>query len=81
MKTPNARIVFSAIGMVVLLVLVWFGGDALSGAIEPATHYALYVVNADGGGQKLLRDEPEFDLWGPAWVVCQLLCKSSGGQR
>jgi Tol biopolymer transport system component len=67
MKTQNARIVFSAIGMVVLLALAWLAGDALSGAIEPPTHFALYVINADGSGQKILRDDSTFELWGPAW--------------
>ena len=55
------------IAIILSVVLAWFAGDALSGATEPVPHTALYAVNADGSGQKLLRDEPAFDLWGPAW--------------
>jgi hypothetical protein len=55
------------IAIILALILAWFAGDALSGALESAPHYTLYVVNADGSGQKLLRDEPAYDLWGPAW--------------
>ena len=71
---PNNRSVrsfamLSVAGIVISLafVLAWIAGDALSGALESAPHYTLYVVNVDGSGQKLLRDEPAFDLWGPAW--------------
>jgi Tol biopolymer transport system component len=68
LKTQNIlKIVFSAIGIILSLVLAWIAGDALSGATEPAVHYALYKTNADGSGQKLLRDDPTFELWGPAW--------------
>ncbi len=57
------------VGVVIILALIvaWFAGNALSDALEPAPHYALYVVNADGSGQKLLREESTFDLWGAAW--------------
>lgn len=55
------------IAIILALILAWFIGDLLSGATEPTTHYALYVVNADGSGQKIIRDDQAFDLWGPAW--------------
>ncbi len=53
--------------VVLAMALAWVAGDALTGALEPAPHYALYAVDADGSGQKLLREESTFDLWGPAW--------------
>jgi Tol biopolymer transport system component len=61
------RPIIAGTAIILALVVAWFAGDALSGALEPAPHYSLYVVNADGNGQKLLRNESEFDLWGPAW--------------
>jgi TolB protein len=68
MKTQNIlKIVFSSIGIILSLVLAWIAGDALSGATEPAIHYALYVINTDGSEQKILRNDPMFELWGPAW--------------
>jgi Tol biopolymer transport system component len=68
MKTKNIlRIIFPVAGIILSLVLAWIAGDALSGVTEPATHYALYETNADGSGQKLLRDDQTFELWGPAW--------------
>ncbi len=62
-----ARSIVAGIVIILTLVIAWFAGNALSGALEPALHYALYVVNADGSGQKLLREESAFHLWGPAW--------------
>jgi Tol biopolymer transport system component len=61
------RPIVAGVAITLALVAAWFVGNALSDALEPAPHDALYVVNADGSGQKLLHDEPAFDLWGPTW--------------
>lgn len=79
-----ARPILIGTAIVILLVIAWFVGDALSNATEPANHYTLYVMNADGSGQKLLRDEAKFDLWSPAWSsdgkhIAVSVVKPSGG--
>ena len=63
----RAGMLLIVIGIVLSLVLAWIAGDALSGTTQPATHYALYVMNADGNGQEILRDTPTYEMWGPAW--------------
>jgi len=62
-----AKPILAGVATVLTLIVAWFAGNAVSDALEPAPHYALYVMNADGSGQKLLREESAFDLWGPAW--------------
>jgi Tol biopolymer transport system component len=64
---PYAKPLVAGMVIILALIVAWFAGNALRDALEPAPHYALYMVNADGSGQKLLREESAFDLWGPAW--------------
>jgi len=61
------RPIVAGLAIILALVVARFAGNAVRAALEPAPHYALYVVNADGSGQKWLRDELAFDLWGPTW--------------
>jgi hypothetical protein len=50
---------------VLLFSLVLAGCEA--GEPDGSKHASLYTIYADGGGQALLRSDPELASWGAAW--------------
>ncbi len=58
------RVIVASVGALLFVGLI---GVAAQAASDTPPHTSLYVVNADGSGFKLLRDDPNYPLWGPAY--------------
>ncbi len=53
--------------LIVSLFVVAGAARPAFAADSPLPHTALYVIHPDGSGLTLLRDDPRYSLWGPAW--------------